>query len=856
MNPGKPSGPNPTGAMERKGSVRRAREMLEAGRRPEARGPPANVRPPPPPPPIRTNQAHMTQWPLPNDNLPGPMVDPGARLFVPKGPPPQRPPRPDLPSPSVYSERSFSDATPSPLHFQRPAVPSFSQPLGHPPPPPRPLIREPVPPSPTDPEVSTPRISVATDDLFRQSAASSIGSIPSIPDFPFPAQPVTAESQRQFQKQPSNLAPPPLAQLRPGLNRQSSVSPIPEEGSDSPTIHEGSFASSRVIPSSWGSARAESDILETYLDGESDEEHSPKYTGEERNVTLVRQASLGKRGVPALRTISRSNAESPLPPPQVPMSKPVPQEAALKEIAVGATDRRDSFSSTSTSSSHFDLEKAPIVLDLGHEHPVPNRANPNMGAIEKKLGALPRAAPTMSDKRPGARRPPRLDMTAVRDAEKRGSLTSLPDLIRRATKLASNLEHGRTASRNDLLNPGGPRFAGHQYRRSGSIKDLLASFPPPAATPEGGRGSPWPVFFRRSTLHHIKSNETMPEAEGNEKVEKRPRRCCGMPLWLFILICALVIVIILVAVLVPVFLVANKNSGASCESNSPCANGGVSVSSGDVCSCVCSNGFTGSQCTISGDSSCTTTEIGDGSSSKNATMGSNLPRLFNNARSDFGVPLDPVTIMALFSQNNVSCTTENSLVAFKGVSTGSSKDRRTLPVVPDSEQPSTPDQASSSDSRPPNPTTLNVRTRTLAARAPAGTLNGIVFDTSVPTETMKPLTFTGLPTATQTEPASRTTTTSSATSTATASLTSTTVSTQVVDFSRIAVLYIFEKTGAFRAATYSEEKIHTYLSKSYPDSDRKDFSIDLTESGVKSTFSLDFEGHKITLPNGDVVGGN
>ena len=120
------------------------------------------------------------------------------RLFVPKGPPPQRPPRPDLPSPSVYSERSDSDATPSPLHIQRP-VPSFSQPLGHPPPPPRPIIREPVPPSPTGPEESTPRISVSTDDLFRQSAASSIGSIPSIPDFPFPAQPVNAESQ-SFEK--------------------------------------------------------------------------------------------------------------------------------------------------------------------------------------------------------------------------------------------------------------------------------------------------------------------------------------------------------------------------------------------------------------------------------------------------------------------------------------------------------------------------------------------------------------------------------------------------------------------------------------------------------------------------------
>lgn len=780
------------------------------------------------------------------------MVDPNARLFVPKGPPPQRPPRPDLPSPSVYSERSDSDATPSPLHIQRP-VPSFSQPLGHPPPPPRPIIREPVPPSPTGPEESTPRISVSTDDLFRQSAASSIGSIPSIPDFPFPAQPVNAESQRQFPKQPSNLAPPPLAQLRPGLNRQSSVSPIPEEGSDSPTIHEGSFASSRVIPSSWGSARAESDILETYFDGESDEDHSPKSIPEQPKATLVRQASLGKRGVPALRTISRSNAESPLPPNQEHMPKSIPQGAALKEVSTGANGHRDSFSSTSTTSSNFNLEKAPIMLDLGHPHPTPNQANPNMGAFEKEVGALPRAAPTMSDKRPGARRPPRLDMSAVRDAEKRGSLTSLPDLIRRATKLASNLEHGRTASRNDLLNPGGgPRFAGHQYRRSGSIKDLLASFPPPAATPEGGRGS-WPVFFRRSTLHHIKSNETVPEAADNEKVEKR-RRCCGMPLWLFILICALVIVIILVAVLVPVFLVAKKNGGANCENSTPCANGGVSVSSGDICSCVCSNGYTGSQCTISGDSSCTTTEIGSGSSSKNATMGSNLPRLFDNAQSDFGVPLEPVTIMALFSQSNVSCTTENSLVAFKDVETGSSKDRRSLPVTSEPEEDSIPDQISS-NVKPPTPTTFEVRTRTLAARAAIGTQNGIVFDTSVPTETMKPLTFTGLPEATHTKPASIPTTTSSATSTGTASPKSTTVSTSVVDFSRIAVLYIFEKTGAFRAATYSEEKIQSYLSKSYPDSDSKDFSIDLTNSGVKGTFSLDFEGYKITLPNGDVVGG-
>ena len=43
---------------------------------------------------------------------------------------------------------------------------------------------------------------------------------------------------------------------------------------------------------------------------------------------------------------------------------------------------------------------------------------------------------------------------AIIGAEARGSLSSLTDLIRRATKLASNLDHGRTASRADLASAG------------------------------------------------------------------------------------------------------------------------------------------------------------------------------------------------------------------------------------------------------------------------------------------------------------------------------------------------------------------------------------------------------------------
>ncbi|THC95273.1 hypothetical protein EYZ11_005270 [Aspergillus tanneri] len=610
----------------------------------------------------------------------------------------------------------------------------------------------------------SPHTSAATEEPVRQSAAPSVDSF-ILREFAFLAQPMPAENQRQFQKKPSGLAPPQLGQ-------KPTISPIPEEGYDSPAVHKGSFASSKVVPSSWGSARAESEILRTYLEAESDGEHSHRSPSDERNVFPVRQASLGKRGKPVLRTIPIPNADSQMPPAQ----GPVPRMAVMKEAPGHPNGRSRSFSA-STISSHSTSRQAPFMLDLSYEH-LPTRINNDMDASGNEMGVFPKTAPTMSDKRPGGHRPPRLDIEAVRDAEKRGSVTSLPDLIRRATQLASNLEHGRTASKNNLLDfDGGPKFPrGHEYRRSGSIKDIIASFPPPAAAPDAGRPL-WPAFFKRSTLHQIQSQEVVPEA-GNEKVEKRPRRC------------------------------------------------------------------------FSGDSGCTTVEIGKGSSSKNATMGTDLPRLFDSAQRNFSIPLDSVTIMALFSQNNVSCTTENTLVAFKDVN-ANSKNRRALPIAP-GPQLLSPEKMSDPES--PTPTTSDAGTRTLAARGAAGTLNGIVFDTSVPIGNQQD----GLPTATKTSAATHTGT-SSATSSSTPNSTggnSTSVPAKAIDFSRIAVLYIFEKTGTFRAATFSEDRVQTYLQKSYPYSNKKTFSIDLTDAGVKSTFALDFDWYKITLPNGDVIGGS
>lgn len=215
----------------------------------------------------------------------------------------------------------------------------------------------------------------------------------------------------------------------------------------------GSLASSRAIPSSWGSSPAESEILGAYLDDASDEDKNNAEIDQDQGETLVRNASLGKRQKPTMRTIMKSNPNSEVSIPDVPSTNP--REEKNEKAATGLTEgaavgqavhapnpaRRNSDSTTSAESC-VDPEK-PRFADVVYKT-----------ALEKgvvALPALPKAAPTMSDKRPGGRKPPRLDMDAVRDAETRGSLSSLSDLIRRATKLASNLDRGRTASRADLV---------------------------------------------------------------------------------------------------------------------------------------------------------------------------------------------------------------------------------------------------------------------------------------------------------------------------------------------------------------------------------------------------------------------
>lgn len=354
---------------------------------------------------------------------------------------------------------------------------------------------------------------------------------------------------------------------------------------------------------------------------------------------------------------------------------------------------------------------------------------------------------------------------------------------------------------------------------------MLASFPPPGlATPEGHRSrTSWP-FFGRSNLRNV---EQLNSSADDPTAPRRKKTCCGMPRKIFVILCIVLFIIVVLAVLLPVFLVAvpREKANSPCAEKNPCENGGVSVSAGTQCSCVCSNGYTGSKCNVAGDSSCTTTLVSNGS---NATMGSSLPTLFKESKEKYDITLDSVTIMAIFSMNDLSCKTENALVAFSEVTNdNTSKTRRSVQSIADS-IPS----VSTTDPTP-----------VLAVRSEA-TMNGILYDDS---ESSKSSTTTSTPTQTEsatTASATKISVQSTAVKPDTSSSTATSVPENVVGFSRVAVLYILQKTGSLDTALSSEEDIQGYLVDSYANT---------TQPALKvGAFNVDFEKLTITLPNSTV----
>ena len=589
---------------------------------------------------------------------------------------------------------------------------------------------------------------------------------------------------------------------------------------------------------------------------------------------LIRQASFGRKSKPTLTTVKSgermrkssgaTGARDALP-SQKALDAALAKELGVTKNASSTTDLSSAtglFDTSSDSDKSATAVPAPLLTDprkargLQTRGPSPltrevdPRVESILGGLEKGGALSPSSssartgrtdtssyyapsplAPPLPASHPGLsasnkKRPPRLNIDTVKEAEQRGSLTSLPDLIKRATALASNLDRGKTASRLGMTGwfdvAAGSDEKLQQRRSAGGLSDILANFPAVGAgTPRTGslRGeSEWPTVGR-SGKERRGSRRLGSHSDAGDFQQKRKssgRRCCGLPLWLFLLLLVLLICVIAAAIIVPVMLIvvpkqrshtpaASSAALGDCPKSLPCANGGSStLDSAGACSCLCANGFTGPTCSVPADSACTTSAVG---STSNATLGSAVPRLLEGAVANFSVPLQGEVLLGLFAREGMSCGSENALVSFNGAS---SKRKR------ESERDV-------------------VAGFTVTRRQDAGaTTNGIVFET-------------GSPTPVSASPSS-TSSTSAASSTSTSNSTYTDPTT--LDFARVAVLYLFQVTSTLSSAVTAQENLQSLFSTG---STSQGVPIDIQKVDLGGGWSCDLMGRTVATANGTAV---
>ncbi|KAL7792604.1 hypothetical protein V8C37DRAFT_402329 [Trichoderma ceciliae] len=471
----------------------------------------------------------------------------------------------------------------------------------------------------------------------------------------------------------ANLGPPPSSRRGQSSFYSAAffVSPIPEE--DSAYKSHNSYASSAVMPDVW---RAESAGASPGFHGAFYEE---SLTDKTRNSGLDEYSDesglVSGQDEYALQTLSNSQSGG--------------KKSAPANPFKGGTGLMDA-STDSSSNASFMNRQTPATTPGMASHIAAVPLN-KPGVLSPRDLRQAAGSPQPTSRLSAIRRPPRLDIDAVREAESRGSLTSLPDLIRRATRLASMIDKGKRPSSRldelDFFNEKASRGEGMQRsfddRHRSGLSDMLAAFPPPVQTPQHtGRGpmGSWPLVPGRCTGREKFSVTPDDMAPCNAKA--KGRRCCGLPVWGFILVLLLMLCIIAAAIVVPLEYFVFKNLGNhskstsvnldSCAQSLPCLNGGSGVVIDNACSCICTNGFTGANCGTSGSAGCTTTNLipTDGSSHiNNVTIGMAIPRIIADAGGNFSIPLLGTSILARFNTADLSCIAQNALVTFDGQST-------------------------------------------------------------------------------------------------------------------------------------------------------------------------------------------
>lgn len=338
-----------------------------------------------------------------------------------------------------------------------------------------------------------------TSPMTQSSRPSTISSVGTIPDFPIPIPPPPAGGPRRS----ANLGPPLTSRRGASsyYSQASYVSPIPEESPRSQPSH-GSYASSAAIPSSWGEESPSYDYDNKYDERDRgfghdviEEGRESRESNDNDDTGLIRSASLGKRAKPSMITTKSSDRmESQRPSPALQQKSKLERIGVVEGAAAGvatwaamnaaAPKLNDGgqrgavwpivgninsplaggtgLIDKSTSSSETEVPGVARAVTTDRRAPAQaftsNRSEPqlkdmlgayNAASSLQPGGPTPTRTPSPGFSRLSAiRRPPRLDIDAVRDAEARGSLTSLPDLIRRATRLAAMMDRGkRPASR-------------------------------------------------------------------------------------------------------------------------------------------------------------------------------------------------------------------------------------------------------------------------------------------------------------------------------------------------------------------------------------------------------------------------
>jgi hypothetical protein len=473
-----------------------------------------------------------------------------------------------------------------------------------------------------------------------------------------------------------------------------------------------SATSNRPIASSWGSGMPglnSQAIAETYSEDEYDSSDDKTIISRQlisesnaQQPNLVRQASIGKISKPTLTNIRGSDrqpskyswlksadtlpsATNPTDTKQVPVLPGTEPGTAFDEHgALIGNGFYDSATDASFINMPQPIRGKPGLIKQGYREgrksPRPFLTSTFKSRHEKLLGIDKPTGPIPITPEPEELAEEDITELPAKPARvinrprssTRVSTTSLPELIRRATRLAAALEKGRPASRHNKAFPiDDPNLAEEKVPKAADeFSNMLASFPPPSGVK--------PVKARSYSIvdgEGMMDKQLLATSKHTPASRSRYRRasCFNLPRWAIILIVLAVMAIIAAAIVIPLQLVVlSKHSSTTLSSttnatcNLTCENGGIL--SNNSCSCTCLSGFSGHICSDYGNSGCQSSDLGATEGGvANATVGTAIPRLLESAEANYSVPLNSVVILSVFAANNLSCTVENSLVTFDGV---------------------------------------------------------------------------------------------------------------------------------------------------------------------------------------------